>query len=107
MTAPTPDTSPKMIEATVYDLHFQASNHETGDDAEWTHGVADLLAAVTADRNASIQMHEQARALLDQTLTERDQARQMVADAPHACSCRQYYVNGVGDVGCTCWKVGL
>jgi hypothetical protein len=87
MTVPTPDTSSKRIEATIYDLHFQASNHETGDDADWTHAVADLLAAVT---------------------DERDDARKMLADAPHSNGCATKDGSRVYEFPpCDCWKAKL
>lgn len=59
---------------------------------------------------AASQMHEEARLLLDQALTERDQALQVLADAPHAPGCWAYSVKtGLPDYpgDCNCWKAEL
>jgi hypothetical protein len=60
---------------------------------------------VTADLAASIRMHEEARALLDQTLTERDELRKTLADAPHGPYCSSGIAVPEGPrYLCDCWK---
>jgi hypothetical protein len=90
MTAPTPDQSIKMIEATIRDLRFQSAAYETGDDAAFTNSVADMIEALSADR---------------------DQARQLLADAPHAESCvANVWTDDEQPFDarpCDCWKAGL
>jgi len=62
-----------------------------------------------ADLHAEKQMREETRVLLDQALTERDQARQMLADAPHDYNClmRIPVTMRIPEDKCTCWKAGL
>lgn len=62
---------------------------------------------VTADLAASVQMHEEARALLDQTLTERDDLRKTLTDAPHMDYCQFSYLSGYENIRCTCWKAEI
>lgn len=83
------------------------------------------LGAALENARALQQMHEQARLLLDQTLTERDAVQadnhkiaemyrtvvNQLADAPHGWACDFNVVPGLDrvpdDAECTCWKAGL
>jgi hypothetical protein len=74
--------------------------------------VLDALAAVTAERNQARadliketdHCRDTARAL--RQITARwDQARQMLADAPHEGWCPQFHKRP--EVTCMCWKAGL
>jgi exonuclease VII small subunit len=141
MTAPTPELSDlarsiKSLERTAKATLTRFGSRLPSD----ARIVLDALAAVTADLNASIQMHKQARSLLDQTLTELDQARealaadnklgafetgktigaaevrkeldqarQMLADAPHAEDCPMWLPDTIRipEDKCFCWKAGL
>jgi hypothetical protein len=76
--------------------------------------LQDALAAVTAERDqavenarASQQMHEDARQLLDETLTERDELRTAVLYAPHGPHCNLSGVYSPEEPDCNCWKAGL
>lgn len=146
MTAPTADEWSAGID---FLNRLVISDSHRSDRAQ---ALLDGIAAVTAERDyertqhditkqtldqaweelhASKQMHEQARSLLGQTLTERDQARdsdtvpiveyeeavvkrdealayahhkdQQLADAPHQLDCST--LTHAGD--CDCWKAGL
>lgn len=79
MTNPTSDLA-RVIE----DLHEVATQRfDRGDfvATSFIRSGIDALTTVAAGLNASIQMHEQARALLDQTLTDRDRALAKLSDA--------------------------
>jgi len=89
MTAPTPSADEQIV-ASLRDLTPGFGTEEEA--ADRIEALAAALAAVTA---------------------ERDQARQMLADAPHASCC---YMSGAPGgfsdpiyerVNCTCWKAGL
>ena len=76
--------------------------------------VADTLAAVTAERDQWKRQSEKAAEWWrsenlerKRVENERDQARQMLADAPHDRTCGSHPMNGVSDHGCSCWKAGL
>lgn len=128
MTAPTPE---RILEA-IRDV--KRIRGTVGADSNEDYYLAEnvlieaaaSLAAVTAERDqaienarASQQMHEDARRLLDQTLTERDAGQadnhkiaemyrivvKQLADAPHSLGCHSGY-NRVSDI-CNCWKAGL
>jgi hypothetical protein len=66
------------------------------------------VSSLALGRNTQPQERAYATALtaglqrLAQTVEERDQARQMLADAPHS-----YYCGTVIGNACSCWKAGL
>lgn len=90
MTAPTPyDTPTKLSDRIIFPSMRYA----------YLAGAADQelsVGQVAANLSAC-------REMLDQVRAERDQARQMLADAPHADDCTLYWLRGT----CTCWKSGL
>jgi hypothetical protein len=55
-----PIKTDKYVKATVGDLRERAEKHLAGDDADWLHGVADLLTRVAADRAAVTAERDQA-----------------------------------------------
>lgn len=147
MTAPTPDLEAHLralsSRATEGGMYEANKTLLVGDMAAALIEAADTLAAVTADHNyertqheitkqtldqaweelhASKQMHEQARTLLDQTLTERDEIQaethkvaemyrivvKQLADAPHDSGCASGTMANVDEFyPCSCWKAGL
>lgn len=97
MTAPTPD-QPISVRAQVMGIRSMAAFHRTN--------KIDLPLADVFDSHADIisTLGESLAAVT----AELDQARQMLADAPHDQECgftvgatRKY------DRSCTCWKAGL
>jgi len=116
MTAPTPDLESAIAHA-VDQAHEDALADARGlgkDDLtrlarritdEFEAELAVTLAAATADSDASSRMHEETRALLDQALGERDQARETVTAAPHAPHCSSLIpVPDPPRYPCNCWK---
>jgi hypothetical protein len=108
MTAPTPDLNAKTAALLLREHALRA---KTVDDAKWFHDVANLIAAVTAERDqAARELAEQKRINASnlQVMTEQlDQARQMLADAPHEFPCMADLPQSPADYVCDCWKAGL
>jgi uncharacterized small protein (DUF1192 family) len=69
--------------------------------------AADEIDRLRADLKASAAMHEQARALAQSTMIERDRLRAMISDAPHVRRCRVWNPLPSKPVACTCWKADM
>lgn len=96
MTAPTP-------QEVIHDLHVGFP--ETRRSALIQDAIA-ALAAVTAERDQARQQQDITKWALEQTQASLDQARQMLADAPHDSEC-WIQIAKVKSRPCTCWKSGL
>jgi hypothetical protein len=93
--------------------------------ADRIESLVDALAAVTAERDQARAYLDGAEGQLrirsDEAYEQRmratraesllDQARQMLADAPHGWACEFNFVPGLDrlpdDAECTCWKAGM
>jgi hypothetical protein len=105
MTAPTPE----IVEMAHQFLRFSViSGSPVSFNPPDLRALLDHVAAVTAERDQAVrELAEQKRINTSnlQTMTgQLDQARQMLADAPHEPDC---FAGTYDEEPCTCWKAGL